>query len=148
MSREDEVRAAIVAEAITWERTPFHHEARVKGHGVDCAMMPAEVYHAVGLIERFEPKHYPSDWMLNNSDELYMGIVRQFAVEAPAGYEPKPGDFILWKYGLCFAHGMIVISWPLCIHAQWRENVQRIDVSVDMRFRDRERKVFTLAESF
>jgi cell wall-associated NlpC family hydrolase len=33
-------RTAIVAEARTWLRTPFHHQGRVKHVGVDCAGVP------------------------------------------------------------------------------------------------------------
>ena len=29
-------RLAVVAEAESWLGTPYHHEARIKGHGVDC----------------------------------------------------------------------------------------------------------------
>ena len=32
-------RAAVVAEAIAWLGTPYHHRARIKGVGVDCAQL-------------------------------------------------------------------------------------------------------------
>lgn len=32
-------RAAVIAEAESWLSTPYHHEARIKGHGVDCAQI-------------------------------------------------------------------------------------------------------------
>ena len=44
------IRQSIVAEALSWEGTPYHHHGRIKGVGVDCAMILAEVYHAVGLL--------------------------------------------------------------------------------------------------
>lgn len=140
---EEEVRRAIVAEVVSWEGTPYHHEAKVKNHGVDCAQLPNIVYSEVGLIDYFEPPHYPHDWMMNNSHELYMEFVERFGVLRPDGEAAKPGDFVLWEYGLCYAHGMIVLDWPLCMHAQWRSKVERIDVSVDQRFAKRRRRVYT-----
>jgi cell wall-associated NlpC family hydrolase len=38
-----DLRAAVVREAESWIGTPFHHAARVKGAGIDCLMLLAEV---------------------------------------------------------------------------------------------------------
>ena len=56
---EAEERAAVVAEAMTWLRTPYHHRGRLKGVGTDCAMILAEVFEKVGLIPHIEIEHYP-----------------------------------------------------------------------------------------
>lgn len=45
----DEDRAQIVREARSWLGTPFHHQGRVKGVGVDCAGVAVEVAKACGL---------------------------------------------------------------------------------------------------
>lgn len=42
-------REQIVAEARTWIDTPFHHQARLKGVGVDCAGVPVGVARDLGL---------------------------------------------------------------------------------------------------
>lgn len=109
-----EARAAVVAEAKTWLLTPYHHQARVKGAGVDCAMILIEVYSAVGLIKNFDPGFYVTDWMLHRSEERYLGWVQQYA---HAVDEPKPGDIALYQFGRCVSHGAIVIDWPTIIHA-------------------------------
>jgi cell wall-associated NlpC family hydrolase len=62
MTRQDVVR-----EALGWEGTPYHHRARLRGVGVDCAMLPAMVYEAVGLIPRVEPDYSPQ-WMLHRDE--------------------------------------------------------------------------------
>lgn len=41
-----------VAEAMTWLGTPYHHQGRVKGVGVDCATLLCEVYKEVGLMDK------------------------------------------------------------------------------------------------
>jgi cell wall-associated NlpC family hydrolase len=43
-------RIAIVAEARTWLKTPFHHQARVKHVGVDCAGLPICTGRALGCF--------------------------------------------------------------------------------------------------
>ena len=46
---EQQERAAVVAEAKAWLGTPYHHRAKLKGVGVDCAQLPIAIYAAVGL---------------------------------------------------------------------------------------------------
>ena len=49
MSATIVTREMIVAEARKWLGTPFHHQGRVMGHGVDCAGLVACVGKALGL---------------------------------------------------------------------------------------------------
>lgn len=44
------MRNAIVAEARSWLGTPFHHQAMVKGVGVDCAMLVRAVGETLGVL--------------------------------------------------------------------------------------------------
>lgn len=116
----DAERAAVVAEARSWLRTPYHHMGRVKGAGVDCATLLAEIYARAGLIPPLDLPFYPPDWHLHRDAERYLGLVLEHAVEifphAPS-CDVNPGDIALWRFGRCFAHGAIVIDWPGVIHA-------------------------------
>jgi cell wall-associated NlpC family hydrolase len=114
-------RAAVVAEAREWLGTPYHHEARLKGIGVDCAQLLMGVFSAstVGLIAPLRIPHYPRDWHLHRDAERYMGGILEHAREFdPGDAGPLPGDVVLWKFGRCFSHGAIVFAWPQIIHAQ------------------------------
>lgn len=111
---EQEQRAAVVAEARSWQRTPYHHMGRLKGHGVDCAQLPALVYHAVGLIPLVPLSYYPMDWHLHQAGERYLNTVLEYAHEVET---PQPGDFVLWRVGRCLAHGAIILDWPTIVHA-------------------------------
>jgi cell wall-associated NlpC family hydrolase len=126
----DAERASLVAEARVWLRTPYHHMGRVKGAGVDCATLLAEVYASAGVIPSFDLPFYPPDWHLHRDAERYLGFVREHAMEifprvaqasGEVSREPscevKPADIALWRFGRCFSHGAIVIDWPLVIHA-------------------------------
>lgn len=112
-------RAAIVGEAMTWLDTPYHHRARCKGAGVDCAMILIGIFSGVGLIEAFEPDDYPRDWMLHQEEDRFRAYVRRHADQIEPA-EVKPGDVALYRVGKCYAHGAVVIDWPQILHADSR----------------------------
>lgn len=122
-------RQAIVAEARTWMRTPYHHEARVKGAGVDCVQILAAVFSDVGLIPPPKIDKYPHDWHLHRNAELYLKGLFQYAVETK---NPQPGDVALFKFARCFSHGSIVVEWPTIIHAYLHRPVTEEDASKNM----------------
>jgi|SRR5579872_5949975 len=140
MSSTTAARAAVIRCARGWLRTPYHHRGRVKGAGVDCAMLLAEVYAEAGLVAPLAIPHYPPDWHLHRDAERYLGVLLDHAVEyAPDCSRPPPipspsrgegegggelptrpilpGDIALWRFGRCFSHGAIVVDWPVVIHA-------------------------------
>lgn len=122
-----ELRQAVVAEAESWLGTPFHHEARVKGAGVDCLMLLAEVYERAGVIEHAKPPHYPPDWHLHQGAERYMDGLLGYA--QPIFGPPGPGDVALFRFGRTYSHGAIVVEWPKLIHAYWQIGVVHGDAT-------------------
>jgi cell wall-associated NlpC family hydrolase len=117
----DRRRLAAVEHARAWLRTPYHHMGRVQGGGTDCLMLLVEVYQAAGIIRHIDVPFYPPDWNLHRSAERYLDGLMCFAHEV-AG-PPQLGDVALFKFGRCFAHGAIVVSWPRLIHAWWDAGV-------------------------
>ena len=131
----DPRRASVVTEAESWLRTPYHHMARVKGAGADCLTLLAEVYEKAGVIPHVEVPFYPPDWNLHRDAERYLEGVTRYAREVaycatdvpPRGRAasgeaarrqgPQPGDVAVFKFGRCFAHGAVIVSWPRLIHA-------------------------------
>lgn len=115
---EAEERAAVIAEATSWLGTPYHHRAMVKGHGVDCAMLPLAVYRAAvpHRMPSFEVPAYPHDWHLHRDVPLYREIVASVARQIQQD-EAKPGDFILYRWGRVESHGAILIEPGLIIHS-------------------------------
>ncbi|MFZ5544406.1 MAG: hydrolase [Pseudomonadota bacterium] len=110
-------RAAVVAEGMTWHRTPYHHHGRIKGAGVDCAMLLAEVFHACGLVERVEPGHYPVQWHLHRDEERFIGWLQQYAQPLPAGQALQPADVALFRFGRTYSHGGLMVEPDLVLHA-------------------------------
>jgi cell wall-associated NlpC family hydrolase len=113
---EEEIRKKLVEEAKSWIGTPFHHEARVKGAGVDCGMLLLEIGERVGLVPHIEVKHYPHDFMLHRNEEWYVSLISLYSNELNGG-PYLPGDIILFKHGRVFSHGGIITEWPTIIHA-------------------------------
>jgi NlpC/P60 family putative phage cell wall peptidase len=128
---EQRQRAAVVAEARTWIATPYHHEARLKGIGVDCAQLLAGVFSSVGLIAPPRVPHYPPDWHLHRDAERYLGVILAHAREFDSSTSsvPQPGDVVLWRFGRCFSHGAIVSAWPKVIHSYIGKGCQEDDIT-------------------
>ena len=141
VSIEASQRALVVSTALQWVGTPYHHAACVKGAGVDCAMFPFAVYKDAHMIPAFEVPYYPNDWHIHNNDERYLDTVVTWAreVEEPTG----PGDFVLMKYGRCYAHGAIITDWPFVVHSMMISGVVRDDAT-NGRMRNKDKRFFTL----
>ncbi len=121
-----ERRDAVVAEARRWIGTPFHHAARVKGEGVDCLMLLAEIYERAGVTDHVDPPFYVPDWHLHRDAERYLEGLLPYAREIagpPQGPGPLPGDVALFRFGRTFSHGAVVVEWPRLIHAYWAVGV-------------------------
>ncbi len=113
MSSEDDQRRAVVREARSWVRTPYHQQGDIKGGGVDCGMLLVRVFVDTGLCAPFDPRPYAPDWMLHRSEERYLGFVFDRAKEVDV---PLPGDVAVFRYGRCYSHGGVVtLASPLTI---------------------------------
>lgn len=108
-------RLRVVEEARRWLGTPWRHLGRVRGAGVDCGMLLAEVYEACGLCSHLEST-YPNDWMLHRDEDV---MVREVEIRGNVRAQGpgQPGDIALFRHGRCIAHGALVVEWPLVIHA-------------------------------
>jgi cell wall-associated NlpC family hydrolase len=111
---EHEQRQAVITEALSWERTPHHNGASIKGHGVDCGRYPVAVYSACGLIPAIDIPRYSHQFHLHSDVEWYKSIVE---AHGSLVENPLPGDFALYKIGRIYSHGAIVVEWPRIIHA-------------------------------
>lgn len=96
------IRGAIVAEARSWLGTRFHHQGRLKGVGVDCAGLVAQVAQAVGMAvdDHIDYTHRPD------------GVLLQAVCDAQMTHidinEIAPGDVLLMKFDSLPQHLAIV----------------------------------------
>lgn len=153
MSEQSE-RDAVVAEAISFEQTRYHHMGRLKikraadgsiidRGGVDCAQLPYLTYFNVGLIPEIPVEYYPEDWFMHHDEERYLATVSKYAHEVAA---PLPGDLAVWRFGRCYAHGGIVITpgWPDIVHVLKDVGSVIRDRGDGGRCAEREHKFFSL----
>lgn len=113
----DTERAAVVTEALSWLRCPYHANARLKGVGVDCAQFLIAVYTtALGLKEP-DVGEYAIDWFLHSDDEKYLAGIAPYAVPLVAPTPCAPGDLALFRFGRAIAHAGIITQWPMMVHA-------------------------------
>lgn len=136
-----EQRAEVIRAAKEWLRTPYHHMARVKGVGADCAMFPLAVYQECGILPAdFIPPEYSMQWHLHRSEEMYLKTIEPFVMEKHG--PPLPADFAVFKFGRAFSHGAIVVEWPLIIHSYIPHGVVLADAQRDGELLNRETKFF------
>jgi cell wall-associated NlpC family hydrolase len=142
-------RAAIVAEAKTWQGTPYAEHVHIKGVGTDCGQILYAVYRACGLLPEVKlPNDYSIQVHKHRASTEYVEFVDRYFRDIPES-EVKPGDLVLYKLGLAYAHGAIIVSWPgYVIQAEHREGVCGAHGSKHPEFRLRPRIFRTLKDEY
>jgi cell wall-associated NlpC family hydrolase len=104
------LRAIVASQALSWLGTPYHHHGRLKGVGVDCAMLLAEVYAAAGVCPpvAIGPGDYPHDWHLHRDDERFCAWLERLGLSPVQ--TPARGDIGVFRYGRAFSHGALVVD--------------------------------------
>lgn len=106
-------RAQIVAEARKWVGTPFLHQGRLRGAGVDCAGVVIGVADVLGLAQGFEdPKGYPD----NPANRQIEALLDKWMDRIPKG-EEKPGDVLFFAYSRLPQHMGILTDRGTIVHA-------------------------------
>lgn len=118
---EAQERQAVIAEALTWLGTPYHHHGRLKGVGVDCGQSLCAIYEAAGVTAEIDPGTYSTAWHLHRSEELYVQWLER--VGAVRTDKPSAGDVALFRFGRTFSHGGVLVDQRTVLHAYIRQAV-------------------------
>jgi cell wall-associated NlpC family hydrolase len=139
-SDEDQERMALLDEALSWLRTPYRQQTDIKGVGADCVMFMVRCFVDSGLVPPFDPRPYPNEWHLHQSEEIYTSWLGKYTVET---HTPKPGDVVMLKYGRCYSHSALILNEFQLIHAHKQDGmVSLADVHL-VEFKDRPFKVYS-----
>lgn len=136
-------RAAVVAEALTWQMTPYHLEARIKGVGVDCVQLILAAFKANGIMEDWEPGPYYAHRDRSQDALRMVDMVARFCRKLPEGETPAPGDLALFHGNKGVCHIAIVLEWPRVLHAYRSSGVVQDDVSQNKGLGDRLAEVWS-----
>lgn len=128
------MRKQIVAEARDWMDTPFHHQARCKGTGVDCVGLVIGVCKQLKLtdFDHYTYSRIPDGTMMKATCEANM-------TQIPFT-DLVPGDVILFRFGSHPQHLAIVGDHPhggLSIIHAYAPNKKVVEMSLDHTWRDR-----------
>jgi hypothetical protein len=156
MMPEHEWREAVIAEARTWERTPYEMNQCCKSAGVDCARFIYAVYRHCGLIQEEQIGIFGGDWSCHVKEEIYVFRMLRHAVKVleSVSYptlKAEPGNVALVRTvepdpekknaGHAFDHAAIVVRWPLVLHAA-PEHVKEVDASTHWLWAHKTVKIF------
>lgn len=131
-------RAAVVAEARSWIGTPWQHQARAKGVGVDCAGLVIGVSRALGLVTAgMDVNHYArmpdGRSLLAHCDEWMRRVALALA---------RPGDVLVMRFdehpqhiaiAADYAHGGLSIVHALDSRDRKRARVVEHRLSAGLR---------------
>jgi NlpC/P60 family putative phage cell wall peptidase len=112
------MRKQIVNAAIEWLETPYHHHARVKGVGIDCAQLLVAVALDLGLLNERQAQlvpNYPPEWHLHNREEHLLEYLELMGCVETS--KPGIGDIMCFKFGRTCSHVGIMVNDHQFIHA-------------------------------
>lgn len=114
--KEAAQRAAVLKEAMSWIGTPYHQQGDIKGvdGAVDCSMLLVRAWVDSGMMEPFDPRPYPPNWHMHQSEERYLAWMQGLANETT---DPKPGDIMMMTFGRCYSHSGILVDSNTIVHA-------------------------------
>lgn len=128
-------RAEVVEEALSWIGTPYHHQARLKGVGVDCIGIITCIGKKFGF-SNFDVTNYPR----HPDPQMVEGLLRQHA-DPITKEQLLPGDFMWFRIDVPRHFGIVTEIDPIYfVHAFNRDESRRAKPSsnavVRTRFED------------
>ena len=117
----------MITEALTWEHTPYHAQACLKGVGVDCAMLLVGVARACGCLPPdWTPAPYSPEWHCHQKAERLRDTLEAVGA-VPLPQEGQPGDIVTFRMRPHepISHLGIVLPGIDVLHALWGRAVLR-----------------------
>ena len=106
----EEIRSKLIKEAHTWIGTPWKHNQKAKGHGVDCVNFLYEIASASGIELPPMPKRYKRNVV---GDSISSYLAQTFRLISFT--EIQKGDILVFQWGGVGHHVGIVADTMPCI---------------------------------
>lgn len=111
-------RDQIIAEAMSWVGTRYHHHQACKGAGADCVGFVLGVAKAIGSVDAgWEPATYSYQWHLHKNEEALVQNLRAVCAHQIPLEAASPGDLIAFRYGRVTSHVGILLPNERLVHA-------------------------------
>lgn len=121
-------QAQLVKAALEWIGTPFHPHAALKGVGVDCVWLAAQLYIECGVLRRFDPPRYTMD----GGQHSELSQVCEFLDGSPAfvrvletPFDLQVGDLLCFRMGRVVHHVGVVLTERTFIHVRQHYSVDQ-----------------------
>ncbi len=110
--------ARVVAAALGWVGTPYHHQASRKGVGCDCLGLVRGVWRELFGDEPETPPPYSRDWAEAGAEDTLLTAARRHLRPVPVS-ALSPGDVIVFRYrqGALAKHAAIYLGEDRFLHA-------------------------------
>lgn len=138
-------REAIIAEALSWIGTPYHHQASLKGVGADCLGVVRGVWRSVHGYDAEMPPAYSRDWAEAAGEETLLAAAGRHM--RPIGIDQRqPGDVLIFRFRATVPakHAGILTGPDTFVHAI--EGGAACDVALSAWWRRRIAGVFAFYE--
>lgn len=111
------MRPEVAQKALEFLGTPYHHQAKVKGLGVDCGQLILAVAQELNLVSpTMRVTNYSTEWHLHNTEEKMLNMLEQFNCVEKTTLEI--GDIVCFKFGRVCSHLGIYLGEGQFIHAR------------------------------
>jgi len=109
-----EQRQEVVKEAKSWIGTPYRVRGKIKGIGVDCAMILEAVYGDKGtkLVPGLKIDKYNYQHAQHKADHAYTKALLNHGAIPIYLHDVLPGDIAVYFAGMDYSHSAIIVQWP------------------------------------
>lgn len=122
----------------------------MKGAGADCGQLLYGVYRETGHlpVDLPLPKDYNLHVAQHRKSREYVDVVATYMREITEA-EVLPGDVVIVKIGLAYAHGALIVKWPsIIIHAIANRGVSFSHGTNAPLLRKKAKRFFTLKDEY
>lgn len=114
-----EKRTLLADAASAWLGTPFRAHSAVRGAGVDCVFLCAEVMRSSGVIDTYAFPPYALDHAKHQEQSLLLAWLdaSPHFLHLPPAKPNSAGDLALFQIGRCVHHAGVMLDARRFIHA-------------------------------
>lgn len=112
----------LIEEAESWIDTPYHHQAKLKGIGVDCCNFILAIAENCNIVKPIELAPYNLMWHLHARHEMMLELLEKYGCKKIEVDLTDPetwpiGSILCLRYGRTCSHLALVLPELNIIHA-------------------------------